>query len=127
MCGVYGNYRLAGAPAGPAPMPATGRVIVHLGPDDEGRHTRGPCAMGAWTNIRIGATTGGGWFLDTVLAERYGALQYYCLRRHDLESALVNLSYSIERNPRQKDICASWVDGALSRSTIGIVIRNAGE
>ena len=46
MCGIYGIIQLDGAPADPALMPAMGRVIVHRGPDDEGHHVDGPCAIG---------------------------------------------------------------------------------
>jgi asparagine synthase (glutamine-hydrolysing) len=46
VCGIYGIFQLDGAPADPALMPAMGRVIVHRGPDDEGRHVDGPCAIG---------------------------------------------------------------------------------
>jgi len=46
VCGIYGIFQLDGAPADPALMPAMGRVIVHRGPDDEGHHVDGPCAIG---------------------------------------------------------------------------------
>jgi asparagine synthase (glutamine-hydrolysing) len=46
VCGIYGIIQLDGAPADPALMPAMGRVIVHRGPDDEGHHADGPCAIG---------------------------------------------------------------------------------
>jgi len=46
VCGIYGIFQLDGAPADPALMPAMGRVIVHRGPDDEGHHADGPCAIG---------------------------------------------------------------------------------
>ena len=46
MCGIYGILQLDGAPADPALMPAMGRVIAHRGPDDEGHHVDGPCAIG---------------------------------------------------------------------------------
>ena len=46
MCGIYGIFQLDGVPADPALMPAMGRVIVHRGPDDEGFHADGPCAIG---------------------------------------------------------------------------------
>ncbi|HVQ62818.1 MAG TPA: asparagine synthase (glutamine-hydrolyzing) [Burkholderiales bacterium] len=46
MCGIYGIFQLDGAAADPALMPAMGRVIVHRGPDDEGHHADGPCAIG---------------------------------------------------------------------------------
>ena len=46
MCGIYGIIQLDGTPADPALMPVMGRVIVHRGPDDEGRHADGPCAIG---------------------------------------------------------------------------------
>jgi len=46
VCGIYGIFQLDGTPADPALMPAMGRVIVHRGPDDEGHHADGPCAIG---------------------------------------------------------------------------------
>ena len=46
MCGIYGILQLDGAPADPALMPAMGRIIAHRGPDDEGHHVDGPCAIG---------------------------------------------------------------------------------
>ena len=46
MCGIYGIFQLDGVPADPALMSAMGRVIVHRGPDDEGHHADGPCAIG---------------------------------------------------------------------------------
>ena len=46
MCGIYGIIQLDGNSAAPALMPAMGRVIVHRGPDDEGHHVDGPCAIG---------------------------------------------------------------------------------
>jgi asparagine synthetase B (glutamine-hydrolysing) len=46
MCGIYGIFHLDGSAADPAHMPAMGRTIVHRGPDDEGHHADGPCAIG---------------------------------------------------------------------------------
>jgi asparagine synthase (glutamine-hydrolysing) len=46
VCGIYGILQIDGAAADPALMPAMGRVIVHRGPDDEGHHADGPCAIG---------------------------------------------------------------------------------
>jgi asparagine synthase (glutamine-hydrolysing) len=46
VCGIYGIFQLDGAPADPALMPTMGRVIAHRGPDDEGHHADGPCAIG---------------------------------------------------------------------------------
>jgi len=46
VCGIYGIFQLDGAPADSALMPAMGRVIGHRGPDDEGHHVDGPCAIG---------------------------------------------------------------------------------
>jgi asparagine synthase (glutamine-hydrolysing) len=46
MCGIYGILELDGVSADPALMPAMGRVIFHRGPDDEGHHVDGPCAIG---------------------------------------------------------------------------------
>jgi len=46
VCGIYGILQIDGAPADPALMPAMGRVVVHRGPDDEGHHVDGPCAIG---------------------------------------------------------------------------------
>src|SRR5262249_50443305 len=46
MCGIYGIINLDGAPADAALMPVMGRVTMHRGPDDEGLHVDGPCAIG---------------------------------------------------------------------------------
>ena len=46
MCGIYGIIQLDGATADPALMPIMGRVTMHRGPDDEGLHADGPCAIG---------------------------------------------------------------------------------
>ncbi len=46
MCGIYGILQLEGVPADPAMMAAMGGVIAHRGPDDEGYHADGPCAIG---------------------------------------------------------------------------------
>jgi asparagine synthase (glutamine-hydrolysing) len=46
MCGIHGILQLDGAPADPAFMAGMGRVTVHRGPDDEGMHADGPCAIG---------------------------------------------------------------------------------
>ena len=46
MCGIYGIVQLDGVPADTALMSAMGRVIVHRGPDDEGHHVDGTCAIG---------------------------------------------------------------------------------
>ncbi len=46
MCGIYGIIKLDGTPADPALMSIMGRLTVHRGPDDEGLHADGPCAIG---------------------------------------------------------------------------------
>src|SRR5262245_40560843 len=46
MCGIHGIIHLDGSPADAGLMPAMGRVTVHRGPDDEGMHADGPCAIG---------------------------------------------------------------------------------
>ncbi len=46
MCGVYGIIQLDGKPADSVQMPRMGRVTAHRGPDDEGMHADGPCAIG---------------------------------------------------------------------------------
>lgn len=46
MCGIYGIIKLDGTTADPALMPMMGRLTVHRGPDDEGLHADGPCAIG---------------------------------------------------------------------------------
>jgi asparagine synthase (glutamine-hydrolysing) len=46
MCGIYGILHLDGTPVDLAPLKAMGRTIVHRGPDDEGFHADGPCAIG---------------------------------------------------------------------------------
>jgi asparagine synthase (glutamine-hydrolysing) len=46
MCGIYGIYQLDGAPAPVSLLARFGRVTVHRGPDDEGSHADGRCAIG---------------------------------------------------------------------------------
>jgi len=46
MCGIHGILDLTGAPADPSLLSAMGRVTQHRGPDDEGFHADGPCAIG---------------------------------------------------------------------------------
>ena len=46
MCGIYGILRLDGAPVSRDALAPMARVTVHRGPDDEGVHLDGPCALG---------------------------------------------------------------------------------
>jgi asparagine synthase (glutamine-hydrolysing) len=46
MCGVHGYLQLDGAAASREIVSAMGAVTVHRGPDDEGVHVDGPCAIG---------------------------------------------------------------------------------
>jgi asparagine synthase (glutamine-hydrolysing) len=46
MCGIYGILRLDGAPVAPDALAPMARLTVHRGPDDEGAHLDGPCALG---------------------------------------------------------------------------------
>lgn len=46
MCGIYGYIRLDGQAADAAHLGAMGGLTRHRGPDDEGRHVDGPCALG---------------------------------------------------------------------------------
>ena len=46
MCGIHGLVRLDGRDVDPTPLAAMGRVTRHRGPDDEGIHVDGPCAIG---------------------------------------------------------------------------------
>jgi asparagine synthase (glutamine-hydrolysing) len=46
MCGIYGILRMDGLAPEPAQLGAMGRAIIHRGPDDEGTHVDGPCAIG---------------------------------------------------------------------------------
>ena len=46
MCGIYGIVQLDGSPADAAVLPRMGRVTAHRGPDDEGVHADGACAIG---------------------------------------------------------------------------------
>jgi asparagine synthase (glutamine-hydrolysing) len=46
VCGIYGIFQTDGAPADASLMPVMGGVVVHRGPDDEGHHADGPCAIG---------------------------------------------------------------------------------
>jgi asparagine synthase (glutamine-hydrolysing) len=46
MCGIYGVLQLDATPAPVAALRAMGRLTIHRGPDDEGTHVDGPCAIG---------------------------------------------------------------------------------
>jgi asparagine synthase (glutamine-hydrolysing) len=46
MCGIYGILRLDGAPVSRDALAPMAGVTVHRGPDDEGMHVDGPCAIG---------------------------------------------------------------------------------
>jgi len=46
MCGIYGILRFDGAPVARDVLAPMARVTVHRGPDDEGTHVDGPCALG---------------------------------------------------------------------------------
>src|SRR5436190_975585 len=46
MCGIHGYLRLDGGAVDPDALGAMGRLTVHRGPNDEGVHVDGPCAMG---------------------------------------------------------------------------------
>jgi len=46
MCGIYGVFQLDGQPASRDLLARMGRVTVHRGPDDEGMHLDGACAIG---------------------------------------------------------------------------------
>ena len=46
MCGIYGILQLDGQPASRDLVARMGRVSVHRGPDDEGMHVDGACAIG---------------------------------------------------------------------------------
>ncbi len=46
MCGIYGIYDFSGATVDVRSLSAMGRVTAHRGPDDEGAHADGPCAIG---------------------------------------------------------------------------------
>ena len=46
MCGIHGIIRLDGAAADASLMSVMGGVTTHRGPDDEGLHADGPCAIG---------------------------------------------------------------------------------
>ena len=46
MCGIYGVFRLDAQRADPTDLAKMGRVIVHRGPDDDGIHVGGKCAIG---------------------------------------------------------------------------------
>jgi asparagine synthase (glutamine-hydrolysing) len=46
MCGIFGVLNLDARPAERAALQAMARVSVHRGPDDEGFHIDGPCAIG---------------------------------------------------------------------------------
>jgi asparagine synthase (glutamine-hydrolysing) len=46
MCGIFGILNLDARPAERAALQAMARISVHRGPDDEGFHVDGPCAIG---------------------------------------------------------------------------------
>ena len=46
MCGIHGIVYLDGTPVDPALLSGMGRVTMHRGPDDEGVHADGACAIG---------------------------------------------------------------------------------
>jgi asparagine synthase (glutamine-hydrolysing) len=46
MCGIHGLVQLDGAPASADALVPMSRVTFHRGPDDEGTHVDGPCALG---------------------------------------------------------------------------------
>jgi asparagine synthase (glutamine-hydrolysing) len=46
VCGIYGVLDLDGRPASPDLVSRMARLTVHRGPDDEGMHLDGPCAIG---------------------------------------------------------------------------------
>ncbi len=46
VCGIYGIIDLHGNPADPGLLDAMGRITRHRGPDDQGAHADGECAMG---------------------------------------------------------------------------------
>jgi asparagine synthase (glutamine-hydrolysing) len=46
MCGIYGIYQFDGARAPAELLPSMSRVIRHRGPDDDGTHGDGRCAIG---------------------------------------------------------------------------------
>jgi asparagine synthase (glutamine-hydrolysing) len=46
MCGIHGLYQLDGTRADTAMLSRMGRVTTHRGPDDEGAHADGRCAIG---------------------------------------------------------------------------------
>jgi asparagine synthase (glutamine-hydrolysing) len=46
MCGIHGIYQLDGTFADATLLDPMGQVTIHRGPDDQGVHTDGPCAIG---------------------------------------------------------------------------------
>ena len=46
MCGIYGYLRLDGQAIDAGALGAMGQLTAHRGPDDEGAHVDGPCAIG---------------------------------------------------------------------------------
>ncbi|MEO8038528.1 MAG: asparagine synthase (glutamine-hydrolyzing) [Betaproteobacteria bacterium] len=46
MCGIHGIHTLDGSPASGALLSEMGRITLHRGPDDEGQHIDGACAIG---------------------------------------------------------------------------------
>jgi len=46
VCGIHGIFDFSGAPVDPRLLGAMGRITAHRGPDDEGHHADGNCAIG---------------------------------------------------------------------------------
>ena len=46
MCGIYGIYQLDGAPVDSCLLDPMGQATKHRGPDDQGSHVDGLCAIG---------------------------------------------------------------------------------
>lgn len=46
MCGIFGILNLDGNPADPSMLGPMAQLTVHRGPDDQGFHADGPCAIG---------------------------------------------------------------------------------
>jgi asparagine synthase (glutamine-hydrolysing) len=74
VCGIYGFYQLDGQPAGPESLlSAMGEATRHRGPDDEGMHRDGPCAIGM-RRLSIIDLSGG----HQPLASTDGSLRVVC-------------------------------------------------
>jgi len=89
MCGIYGIIHLDGAPADVSALSRMGSVTAHRGPDDEGAHVDGCCAIGI-RRLSIIDLTGGHQPIssadDSVWVVCNGEIYNFRELRRDLEA-----------------------------------------